>query len=866
MTHAVPVIGVIAVAATVTCIVTVAVTATNGSVAIAPRALAPAYVRQPSIVSRVARNPVARSAVGGLAALLLAEAYDKFVGRGLQPQHLPPAICGPKCQKAAVALPIATVTARIAYQAYRDWTASPGPSPPDAPDALPSPTPGSPARHPPSPPGRPGSPTSVAEVPFDAFASRWVRPLFDGKPSGIENVGAVTCYANSVMQMLTAIDPVVDHVMSIGQETLSGMDATLQRFVPRLQRVMAQVLDPLAGAISYQDSLAMFEAMRAAIEVGAIDDLYAPGRLIPFARTMLSEQQCADEYLTKVIQSALVAIGLEPVWERALTFTVTRHWVSDDQQYTQWLPDGEPRNDVKANLCSEPTCSTLLECLRDGSLSLRPDQPREFGKRNVTRWHVKQGAGGGTWSNASNGAACHDVVERVSVTTLEDVKQMGSAALHLNNAPPYLLVHTPRYCPRKGNHRTTEKVFQEIDIPEVLDMSPAAMPGLDPADFQYRLVAAVLHMGATIQGGHYVALKRQRSTGQWWLINDGAVSPMCDYRDRVLGGINILNSSAYLLYQRQQNLTLSSEERYALERTLARPLSPTRPPSKTWPARPNGIPNLGAMSYANSVMQLIASIPYNQAVDDVDGGTGLRVQTLAMLSCLSDPDCTVTKGNALSLYDAVAGAVRALKLDDEFIPAWRMMYRQHSPVDFLKNVMAPLLDVVGLQRAWSRHVSPSMIESRNGSQARMALPGGVVTLDIGSDHCRRLSTCIEASLNRDDLTPKFQVPSRFLLFHLDRVAGERFDARPVDVDVKLSLEKHVSRIGADGATYELVAVVLRRHATSDYYTFRRLWKSRRRLLPQWWSIDNDDVVGHVGLTEAAKTEAVLLLYHKKRGR
>ncbi|XXQ31970.1 USP domain-containing protein [Plasmodiophora brassicae] len=508
--HAVPVIGVLALTAVATC-VTIAVAINHGKSASPSGHPVPPVQNQPpslppTFAARILRNPAVQAAAGGFPLLALSGLSEygnvpvPAVERWLS------VTCGGKCKAALLAAAVTIVPATIG--AYRFTSQSSRQEKQETP-------------HPPAP--QEASDALAAPVSAQPVDRPW--------PTGIKNLGA-TCYSNSIMQMLSGIDPVVDYVLSINGSALSKLPPTMQQVVATLQVVMSHVTNPSAEVVSAEDSQSMFGAMKSAAKAGA----FAHSLNDEFVDEMVTERQCAREYLMMFVKPLLGAIEAGPHWNRALQFSLTREWISQDRQYHEVVPfpNGQQTH-LDLNFCRN--CSSLIGCILDNGLTTTTTIPRSFGRHNIITSQ--------TIVDDREGGDAPRVVE-------VEIKQAGTARDYLENAPPYLLIQTTRVYRIGGEPQV--KVRRQVHIPDLLDMSPFAMDGFDADDVQYRLLSAVLHLGDTADGGHYIAIKRERYNGQWWLIDDDRVQKMSGYDDIVdpKSSATVLDSSTFLLYERQK--------------------------------------------------------------------------------------------------------------------------------------------------------------------------------------------------------------------------------------------------------------------------------------------------------------------------
>ncbi|CEP00323.1 unnamed protein product (mitochondrion) [Plasmodiophora brassicae] len=331
---------------------------------------------------------------------------------------------------------------------------------------------------------RPGAPV-IRQFPPPGVPSR---------PTGIANLGASTCYANSAIQLLSAIDPVVVEVMTMD---VTRLKKPLQTFVLEMRAVLSHVVDSSAPAYAGSAMFRFFQSIGRAVDAGDVaigfrDDF------MPVHR-MMFQQQSAPDFLFNVLQNVLVGAGIGPVWNDALSFRVRSRVTGDagivvrDERLDE--PEVAP---VQVDLSGE--CQTLHACLVESRATMLND--------GTNVWRL------------------------------------------LDTSPAYLLFSLSRFAVDEvGNEFRNGK---RVDVPELLDMATFMGPDAAPDDTRYRLVAAVLHYGDDhVSFGHYVALKRlpRDDDGRWWLISDDVVYPQT-----ALHATTIDTDAVLLLYRRSRDV------------------------------------------------------------------------------------------------------------------------------------------------------------------------------------------------------------------------------------------------------------------------------------------------------------------------
>jgi len=85
--------------------------------------------------------------------------------------------------------------------------------------------------------------------------------------------------------------------------------------------------------------------------------------------------------------------------------------------------------------------------------------------------------------------------------------------------PEYLFINLERFAPNGANPKKPTKFTNPIEIPEQLD---AKLLKKDSSDQKYELSSFIVHIGKTINGGHYIAYRKVKD--QWVKCNDGYMS------------------------------------------------------------------------------------------------------------------------------------------------------------------------------------------------------------------------------------------------------------------------------------------------------------------------------------------------------
>ncbi len=91
--------------------------------------------------------------------------------------------------------------------------------------------------------------------------------------------------------------------------------------------------------------------------------------------------------------------------------------------------------------------------------------------------------------------------------------------LRLSKLPKHLLINLERFVPNVKNPGQSTKFTNPIEIPEELD---AKLLKKDASNQKYELSSFIVHIGQTINGGHYIAYRKVKD--QWVKCDDGDIS------------------------------------------------------------------------------------------------------------------------------------------------------------------------------------------------------------------------------------------------------------------------------------------------------------------------------------------------------
>ena len=121
------------------------------------------------------------------------------------------------------------------------------------------------------------------------------------------------------------------------------------------------------------------------------------------------------------------------------------------------------------------------------------------------------------------------------------VKTVTTKILH---APSVLLIQLMRF---RWRDSRAEKVTTTIQVPDTVDLTQMCMTKNEPT--KYRLISVVVHVGGTVEGGHYVTYVNDRSYKRKLLFDDHIVRQVTDeeYSKAVDEGAYIL------IYQKHNN-------------------------------------------------------------------------------------------------------------------------------------------------------------------------------------------------------------------------------------------------------------------------------------------------------------------------
>ncbi|MGL5263040.1 MAG: ubiquitin carboxyl-terminal hydrolase [Candidatus Rhabdochlamydia sp.] len=91
--------------------------------------------------------------------------------------------------------------------------------------------------------------------------------------------------------------------------------------------------------------------------------------------------------------------------------------------------------------------------------------------------------------------------------------------LKFGKLPEHLFISLERFVPNWENPKKPTKFTNPIEIPEQLD---AKLLKKDASNQKYELSSFIVHIGQTINGGHYIAYRKVKD--QWVKCNDGDIS------------------------------------------------------------------------------------------------------------------------------------------------------------------------------------------------------------------------------------------------------------------------------------------------------------------------------------------------------
>eukprot|EP00744_Colponema_vietnamica_P007361 GILI01010603.1.p1 GENE.GILI01010603.1~~GILI01010603.1.p1 ORF type:complete len:735 (-),score=219.34 GILI01010603.1:124-2328(-) len=118
-------------------------------------------------------------------------------------------------------------------------------------------------------------------------------------------------------------------------------------------------------------------------------------------------------------------------------------------------------------------------------------------------------------------------------TTQRKVKVIAHRQISLHIPPPSLMIHLKRF----DNSRS--KINKPISFPKVLDMLPYCSPNSDVKEAKYDLCAVTVHIGGSLNYGHYVAYVKGKND-LWYLCDDDSV--------RQVGENEVLKAQSLILY------------------------------------------------------------------------------------------------------------------------------------------------------------------------------------------------------------------------------------------------------------------------------------------------------------------------------
>lgn len=107
------------------------------------------------------------------------------------------------------------------------------------------------------------------------------------------------------------------------------------------------------------------------------------------------------------------------------------------------------------------------------------------------------------------------------------VYQPASKQFFLKQPPQNLVFHLQRFAVSSVGTRSVRysKDHTQIQIPPTLDLAHVAL-GSAGGGQRYRLTGMVVHEGASVDSGHYIAVVRYGGAGPWWCASDTAVRPV----------------------------------------------------------------------------------------------------------------------------------------------------------------------------------------------------------------------------------------------------------------------------------------------------------------------------------------------------
>jgi len=173
--------------------------------------------------------------------------------------------------------------------------------------------------------------------------------------------------------------------------------------------------------------------------------------------------------------------------------------------------------------------------------------------------------------NGSNQYSCDRCKKKVDAVKI----------IKLDRVPEILVLHLKRFRHNGtlfGNSKVSTKVkfpIRHLDLQNYLSDSALEHMRQTGGSTLYNLAALVQHQGMSVNGGHYVAICQNRSTGHWYEFSDDIVTPLEEQA--------VLKKEPYLLfYLRQKKVNTYDEDMVALKRLSASAEPPFRGISLWW--------------------------------------------------------------------------------------------------------------------------------------------------------------------------------------------------------------------------------------------------------------------------------------------
>ena len=333
-------------------------------------------------------------------------------------------------------------------------------------------------------------------------------------PLGIKNLGN-TCYMSTGLQCLLATPELPESLLS-SPAPVSEVSRTFTELAQQVDgtRAPSHILDPskfLAAVI---------------------------GKFIGWKSLRKNRQEDCHEFILRFIEATdeMVAQGIfGGTWLNSLRCDVCSHLGQNTEDFKGGLclplagGQGSTEESTEASTSGGPRRSKRA-CVLKKLLSLTQCLEAYFREEQLE-----------TFTCPGCGA---------------DKGQQTWKKIQLSVAPPVLMIQLKRFeqrCDLRGRPNGTSKDCSPVAIDAGLDLRSFAGEGTNAAeDADYTLFAVVLHCGASMSSGHYIALVLQHQV--WWKCDDDKVGP---YNESELTQEN----GPYLLfYQKKSDQSGSADE------------------------------------------------------------------------------------------------------------------------------------------------------------------------------------------------------------------------------------------------------------------------------------------------------------------